>query len=335
MNLPTLPDCPTPECPHRMQVHSIHQETPDVWTLSLIGHDHYTYQAGQFAMVNIANDGETLRAYSLSSTPGLSRFLTLTVRHIADGVGSGWLTQQVKVGDYLWLSDAMGEFTCTAQQPLLLLAGGCGVTPVMSLCRALLASNTSQPLDVIYSVHSPEQVIFAQEWQQLQHDYPQLTLKLMASTGAVDGFCAGRLNLQTLQDVTSITQRKIMLCGPAGYMKQVSEWLQQLGVSAQQVVSEQFYEPNVADSEKTLTLRTTTPLGSYPIAAGVSLLSAMEQYHLPVKAACRAGVCGCCKTRILSGDYQRTNTQALSAEEIAQGYVLACSCVVNGDIELA
>ncbi len=92
---------PTALCPNRMQVHSIHQETPEVWTLNLINHDFYRYKPGQFALVSINNSDETMRAYTLSSSPGLSPFVSLTVRRIDNGVGSTWLTSQVKPGDYL------------------------------------------------------------------------------------------------------------------------------------------------------------------------------------------------------------------------------------------
>ena len=98
---------PTSQCPWRMQVHHIHQETPDVWTLSLLCHDYYPYRAGQYALVSVRNSAETLRAYTLSSTPGVSEYITLTVRRIDEGTGSQWLTREVKRGDYLWLSDAI------------------------------------------------------------------------------------------------------------------------------------------------------------------------------------------------------------------------------------
>lgn len=93
MTMPVPHAGPTPLCSNRMQVHSITQETPDVWTISLVNHDFYPYQPGQYALVSIANSEETLRAYTISSSPGLSRFITLTVRRLDDGVGSRWLTQ--------------------------------------------------------------------------------------------------------------------------------------------------------------------------------------------------------------------------------------------------
>ena len=117
-----------------MQVHHIHQETPDVWTLSLLCHDYYPYRAGQYALVSVRNSAETLRAYTISSTPGVSEYITLTVRRIDDGAGSQWLTRDVKRGDYIWLSDAQGDFTCDdkTEDKFLLLAAGCNCSARIS-----------------------------------------------------------------------------------------------------------------------------------------------------------------------------------------------------------
>ncbi|MGS3092636.1 NADH oxidoreductase, partial [Escherichia coli] len=97
------------------------------------------------------NSAETLRAYTISSTPGVSEYITLTVRRIADGVGSQWLTRDVKRGDYLWLSDAMWEFTCDdkAEDKFLWLAAGYGVTPMMSMRRWLAKNRPQADVQVI------------------------------------------------------------------------------------------------------------------------------------------------------------------------------------------
>ncbi|MDU5847722.1 MAG: FAD-binding oxidoreductase, partial [Cronobacter sakazakii] len=184
---------PTPQCPWRMQVHHIRQETPDVWTLSLLCHDFYPYQAGQYALVSIRNSAETLRAYTISSTPGVSPLITLTVRRIDNGEGSGWLTREVKRGDYLWLSDAQGDFTCAdkTEDRFLLLAGGCGVTPIMSMRRWLAAYRPQADVQVIYNVRTPQDVIFADEWR----DYP---VTLVAESGDAPGFVHGRLTREML-----------------------------------------------------------------------------------------------------------------------------------------
>ena len=263
---------PTNQCPWRMQVHHITQETPDVWTISLMCHDYYPYRAGQYALVSVRNSAETLRAYTISSTPGVSEYITLTVRRIDDGVGSQWLTRDVKRGDYLWLSDAMGEFTCDdkAEDKFLLLAAGCGVTPIMSMRRWLAKNRPQADVRVIYNVRTPQDVIFADEWR----NYP---VTLVAENNVTEGFIAGRLTRELLAGVPDLTSRTVMTCG----------------------------------------------------------LEALESNNVPVVAACRAGVCGCCKTKVVSGEYTVSSTMTLTDAEIAEGYVLACSCHPQGDLVLA
>ncbi|ACS86057.1 NADH oxidoreductase [Musicola paradisiaca] len=332
---------PTPSCPNRMQVHSLHQETSDVWTLSLISHDFYPWQPGQYALVSIDGSADTLRAYTLSSSPGLSRFITLTVRRLESGLGSTWLTQQVKPGDYLWLSDAQGEFTCrrAVSDRYLMLAAGCGVTPIMAMTRWLLAMRPEVDVQVMFNVRDPQQVIFADEWRSLSQRYPQqLRLTLMAEQDAAVGFLSGRLTETVLQQqVPDIARRTVMTCGPHPYMKLAQTLSLQLGVGPDRFFKEQFGAEPVEDidDDNTLTMTIRNPLRQVKVPVGVSLLAALESHNLPVNAACRAGVCGSCKTRILHGQYTTTSTMTLTPEEVAQGYVLACSCQLQGDIVLA
>lgn len=335
---PTIMTMPTPQCPHRMQVHSLHQETPDVWSLNLICPDFYPYRPGQYALVSIGASAETLRAYTLSSTPGLSPFITLTVRRIADGLGSGWLTRQVKPGDYLWLSPAQGDFTCPqpGADAYLMLAAGCGVTPIIAMTRWLLLHRPTNDIALIYAVRSPRDIIFAAEWRRLAAAYPRLQLILLAENDASGAILPGRLSQAVLAQVANLPARTVMICGPAPYMRQAQNLVSELGVAAHQIHLERF-QPETANTPRdgTLRIRSCSHPGDYRAAVGSTLLSAMEQNQLPVQAACRAGVCGCCKTRILRGDYRVGSTQTLTAEEIAQGYVLACCCQLNGDVELA
>ncbi|MEC5341848.1 NADH oxidoreductase [Brenneria populi] len=332
---------PTSLCPNRMQVHSIVQETPDVWTIALINHDFYPYQPGQYALVSIADSPETLRAYTLSSSPGLSRFITLTVRRLDQGIGSRWLTEKIKPGDYLWLSDPQGEFTCAGAigDRYLMLAAGCGVTPIMSMCRWLLAHNVQADIQVIFNVRNPQQVIFADQWRELLQRYPRrLALTLMAEEHAVDGFLAGRISRDLLLErVPDLASRTVMTCGPAPYMEQIENWCRQSGVAQNRFFKERFHgadETPEEDGER-LTLTISRPLQKLRVPVGIGLLAALEENKVPILAACRAGVCGSCKTRILSGDYRTSSTMTLTPEEIAQGYVLACSCQLQGDTVLA
>ena len=320
-------------CPWRMQVHHVQQETPDVWTLALINHDFYRWQAGQFALVKIGNSDE-MRAYTLSSTPGRSAFITLTVRQIEQGKGSGWLTRDVRPGNDIWLSDPQGDFSCQRHPAshYLFLAAGCGITPIMSMCRWLHAQRPACSVQLVYSVRSPQDVIFAHELSAMP---PWLALTIIAENSATQAMLSGRLDRTRLAAlVPDINQRTVMICGPEAYMETVQQDAQALG--AEEIFTEQFTPMNEVASEETqFTLRSPMRLQGGTFPSGWSLLNAMEHHKLPVAAACRSGVCGCCKTRVTEGHYQTRSQQTLSDTEIAQGYVLACSCYPESDIVLA
>lgn len=319
---------PTPQCPWRMQVHHIQQETPDVWTLSLLCHDYYPYRAGQYALVSIRNSAEQMRAYTISSTPGVSEYITLTIRRLDGGLGSEWLTRDVKRGDYLWLSDAQGEFTCDnkASDKLLLLAAGCGVTPIMSMRRWLAKYRPQVDVQVIFSVRSPQDVIFADEWK----NYP---VTLVAENNTTAGFLAGRLTQEILRSVPDLAARTVMTCGPAPYMDQVEKDVKALGVT--QFFNEKFFTPVAEAATSGLTFTKLQPAKTFYGPVGTTLLEAFESNKVPVNAACRAGVCGSCKTKVMSGKYNVTSTMTLTPQEIAEGYVLACSCHPESDLVLA
>ncbi|MGR2855745.1 NADH oxidoreductase [Erwinia sp. 1181_3] len=320
-------------CPWRMQVHHVQQETPDVWTLALINHDFYRWQAGQFALVKIGNS-EEMRAYTLSSTPGQSPFITLTVRQIEQGKGSGWLTRDVRPGNDIWLSDPQGDFSCQRHPAshYLFLAAGCGITPIMSMCRWLHAQRPACNVQLLYSVRSPQDVIFACELSAMQ---PWLTLTIIAENSATPAMLSGRLDRARLAAlVPDMVRRTVMICGPEAYMASLQHDVKALG--AKTIFTEQFTPvADVAKEETQFTLRSPMRLQADTFPSGWSLLAAMEHHKLPVVAACRSGVCGCCKTRVTEGHYQTRSQQTLSDTEISQGYVLACSCYPESDIVLA
>ncbi|KGQ62969.1 NADH oxidoreductase [Gallibacterium anatis] len=330
-----------PLCTNEMFVHSIVQETDDVYTLSLITQDFYPYEAGQYALVSIKNTPDIARAYTLSSTPGLSRFVTLTVRRINNGVGSNWLTSEVKVGDSLWLSDPMGEFTCSKIKAdnYLLVAGGCGVTPIMSMTRWLLAHRPEVNIKVLYSVHSPKDVIFKREWELLKQQYPQLNLFMNATTDIEEGFLAGRISPEMLSEIVpDIADYTVLTCGPESYMKDLQAMTETLGVPPERFFLEQFHSSSencLLDNSKQLTLTITNPVPqTFSVPVGMTLLNALEENKMPIIAACRSGICGSCKTKVISGDFETSTTGPLTAAEIEKGYVLACSCHLKGNVSV-
>ncbi len=130
----------------------------------------------------------------------------------------------------------MGEFTCDdkAEDKFLLLAAGCGVTPIMSMRRWLAKNRPQADVRVIYNVRTPQDVIFADEWR----NYP---VTLVAENNVTEGFIAGRLTRELLAGVPDLASRTVMTCGPAPYMDWVEQEVKALGVT--RFFKEKFFTP--------------------------------------------------------------------------------------------
>lgn len=330
-----------PLCINELQVHSIIKEAPGVTTLNFIAQDFYPYEAGQYALVSIKNTPHITRAYSLSSTPGESRFVSITVREIEGGVGSSWLNNNVKVGDQVWFSNPMGEFTCQQiwADNYLLVGAGSGVTPIMSMTRWLLKNRPEANVSVIHSVHSPNDVIFKQEWAELKANYPHLNIVMNASVDATADFEQGRISKEIVaKAVPNITDYTVMTCGPEAYMNALKQIVLELGGSEDRFFTEAFFNTALAgeisaDKKTTLTINGVSQIKA-EVPVGMTLLAALETQEQPVISGCRTGLCGLCKTQVTSGEYEVINTGDLTDEEIAQGYVLACSCRLKKDVSI-
>ncbi|MDN0074550.1 2Fe-2S iron-sulfur cluster-binding protein [Crenobacter sp. SG2303] len=328
-------------CPHPMPVRAIRRETPDVWTLELSPPPDYRYLPGQYALVGI-DGGRALRAYTLSSSPALNDFLSITVRRLSGGLGSGWLTGEVQVGDTLWLSTAQGNFTPehAPDSDYLFLAGGCGVTPVMAITRWLLAHRPDATLVVLYHAQTPADLIFAAEWTRLEQRYPKRLRLHRLVDRAPDAACRqAPLSRELLAElVPDIARRTVMCCGPAGYMALAAELAESLGVPAERFHHEAFQAAAVAALDEAADdgVRHRVLLQPWgdeaEVAHGGNLLAALEAQQIPVTAACRSGQCGSCKVKVLEGDFELGEQSALSEAELADGYALACCCSVHGDL---
>ncbi len=216
-----------------------------------------------------------------------------------------------------------GEFTCDdkAEDKFLLLAAGCGVTPIMSMRRWLAKNRPQADVRVIYNVRTPQDVIFADEWR----NYP---VTLVAENNVTEGFIAGRLTRELLAGVPDLASRTVMTCGPAPYMDWVEQEVKALGVT--RFFKEKFFTPVAEAATSGLKFTKLQPAREFYAPVGTTLLEALESNNVPVVAACRAGVCGCCKTKVVSGEYTVSSTMTLTDAEIAEGYVLACSCHPQG-----
>jgi glycine betaine monooxygenase B len=314
-------------------------EAPDIRTFRLARPEGFGFRAGQFLPVRLRVDGaEQVRCYSISSAPYVRGYLEISVRR--QGLVSNALHATLSPGATLHVRAPSGAFVYPADddRPLVLLAGGVGVTPLRSMALEALAVDPGRPVVLVQSARQAESLPFADEFRLLARRHRNFRW-VTAVTGPAAGadHYPGRIDEALLRlAAPAIAGSVVCLCGPGGMIDALGATLERMGVPADQVRYERFEAAIAAVGAKSAAetsseaadgsghIVTFSRSGrTLPVGRRRSLLDAAEQGGVDIPSICRAGVCGTCRTRVLEGDV-RCESQTLDAEETASGYVLAC-----------
>ncbi|SFN57876.1 NADH oxidoreductase Hcr [Formivibrio citricus] len=318
-----------------------HEETPDSATFVLASDQpvRFAYRPGQFILVNVEIDGKKhCRAYSLCSSPSRPDKLAITVKRVPGGLVSNWLLDHLQPGQLVAAGAPAGEFylqTEAVPQEVVLLSSGCGITPMLSMSQWLLDNGGRTTIRFIHSARDLENVIFREELLSLASRYENFHLELVLSRGGPNPSRLTQARLAEL--VPNVQGAQAYLCGPQEYMDQSADWLQQMGFPADQIFKEDF-SPAAAQScavtDAYFQLEVPKFGKNTTISEGETLLDALEREGLPIIGACRTGVCGACKCKVTSGQVTSTSESSLTPDEIAAGYVLACSTRAKSDLSV-
>lgn len=301
----------------------------------------FEYKAGQFLTFEVDIAGELeYRAYSLSSTPSQPESVAVTIKRVPGGKVSNYLLDHLQAGIALPAMAPAGEFTLQdnpTTPELLLMSAGSGITPCMSMARWLLDTEQQVNIHFIYSARSEDDVIMADTLSALyeQYDNFRLTRILEQTDNAAD--VQGMLDLSIFKKLIPDPHgRTIFTCGPAPYMQAVELLAKQSGFDMTLFHKESFIPAANNDetgSTSAVNYQAVAPQygKSFEIAENQSLLDSLEAAGVPVIGACRSGVCGSCKCKV-TGEVETTSQATLTAEQIAQGYVLSCSAKAYSDL---
>ena len=350
-----------------LQVMRIVEETPDVRTFRLGpkegGKLPFPYRPGQYLNLALTIDGVRVnRSYTIASSPAQPSFCELTVKRKADGYVSKYLHDVLRAGDTLKVSAAFGRFVFTGAEAneVLLIAGGVGVTPVMSILRYLADCSWPGQIHFLFSVRQRRDVIFSSEIKSLQSRFANLHVYVTLSDGT-DGSWAGergRITGEMLRRlIPNLKNLPVYLCGPDPMMTGTRAVLLELGVSEGQIKMEAFTAtgPAIATPRGPAedSLRPEGGIGgessglvgrSLPtvhfrrsgkvaeLATGLSILEAAEDAGLEIPFECRSGICGQCKTKLLEGQVTMDVEDALSAADKSNGIILACQAHSARDV---
>jgi ring-1,2-phenylacetyl-CoA epoxidase subunit PaaE len=296
--------------------------------------------------------GTQRRSYSVCSVKGQP--LRIGVREVAGGAVSGWLVREVRPGDLIDVQPPSGSFRPDLGVPgrHLLIAAGSGITPVLSIAGSVLAADDKSSVVLLYGNRRAETVMFADEIADLKDAYPArlcLIHVLSREPQEVELF-SGRIDpgklrvlLPATADVAGIDHW--WLCGPFGMVEGAIGVLTELGVPRERIHRELFYVEDVPPPEAKHADRPA--LGGGPgaevtvlldgrsstvtVPAGTPVPDGAQRARPDLPFACKGGVCGTCRARLVSGEVTMRRNYALEQDELDAGYVLTCQALPASD----
>jgi ferredoxin-NADP reductase len=358
----------------KLRVLRMFDETPEVRTFRLGDPDGasvpFTYVPGQFLDVTATIGGKFVkRSYSMASSTTERDYVEITVKREPYGVMSSYLHESVKEGDELEIAAPAGRFTFTGTEAssIVLIGGGVGITPLMSVIRYLTAHGWPGEIVLLYCFRQPQDFIFHEELEYLQRRNPNLRVIAAVTRRGQTPWIGleGRFTREIIAySLPRIATYRIHLCGPPPMMEAIRGMLLELGVPKDQIKTEAFgtdqrrpadvakpitgiaaidapstaaqrvngMAPAVASSARMPTVTFTISGKSVPMPFGRTLLEVAEDAGVNIDYSCRVGTCGTCKTKLLSGNVTMEVDEGLEPGEKEQGWVLACQAKATADI---
>jgi NADH oxidoreductase Hcr len=327
------------------------QETADAVTLVFRPQQPLTvhYRPGQFLLVTVLiHDQPHSRAYSLSSSPSNTHDLAITVKRVAGGLVSNWLLDQFHVGDMLTAPAPMGSFALPADHlpsQILLCSAGSGITPMMSMVRWLVDQPDRPEIWFLHSARSAAEIIFRDELLALAATHPMFHPLFVLRETTDDFPCyQGRLNPVLFdQLIPPLPDAHVYQCGPDSYMQAIEQWLRDRQFPMDHCHKESFapvlhstLESTDLDDVHHYQISVSGFDASIQATGQQTVLEALESIQLPIIAACRSGICGSCKCKVINGTVDDISEQPgpLTEDEQQQGYILACSSRASSNLEL-
>jgi ferredoxin-NADP reductase len=330
-----------PEVDDELLCINIRQETHDVKSFTFVSpHDkRFNFRAGQYFLFEPSLGGEKEgRCYSVSSSPTRKNAVTFTVKRVPDGRVSTWMHDGLRPGDKIKASGPFGTFVRpSVGEKLLLASGGSGITPVISILWEIV--DRALPTDVVFmhACRTPQDIVFRSELTYLASRLKGLRLHLLPEEIGTETSwpgITGRISSSYLAlAVPDIAERTVMCCGPAPFMAALRRLASDLGVPSQNYFEESFASPveddapppvAVAEGSKAFEVAFAKQGRSILIPTDQSILACAKKAGLRIPSSCANGICGTCKSKLLSGVVDMQHSGGIRQREIDAGLFLPC-----------
>jgi ring-1,2-phenylacetyl-CoA epoxidase subunit PaaE len=331
---------------HRLTVAAVDRLCDDAAAVTFVVPDdladEFAFRPGQSLTVRREVDGrDERRSYSICAPAGAAP--RIGVRVVSGGAVSGWLAREIAAGAEVEVAPPTGTFTPDLATPghHVLLAAGSGITPVLSIAASLLA-NEAIRVTLFYGNRRVDSVMFADEIADLKDAHPtrlHLVHVLSREAQEVELF-TGRLDavkLRTLIPATCSPESvdHWWLCGPYGMVVDAVAVLTDLGVPRERIHQELFYVEDVPPRQDrhvepppgpgaALTVILDGRATELTLSYDTSVLDGAQRVRPDLPFACKGGVCGTCRARLVDGEVTMRRNFALEPAELDAGFVLTC-----------
>jgi ferredoxin-NADP reductase len=335
-----------------LRITRVERETADCVSLYLADPQgrRIAFVPGQFFTVLVPiRGGEVLRrAYSISSMPdadGAAAEVGITIKRLPEGRASNHLNDHAREGDLLEILGPSGGFTTAPDADLrrhvVLIGGGSGITPLMSIARSLLAREPHSHVSLVYGNRREQDIIFRAAIDALAAENPGRFTRRLVLDEPPPGWTggAGMLDEQNVdRELSALPQppdldpegTEYYVCGPEGMMAAARHALTGRGVPTSRIREERFSAPArrtapvAPDTPQPVTIRIGGADRKVVALAGQTLLEAGLAGSLQMPYSCSMGGCGACKVKLVSGTVASEEPSCLRDEERGEGFVLAC-----------
>jgi len=326
-----------------LQIKEIIKETADavslVFTIPNALKNKFLFTAGQYITLKATiNGSEVRRAYSICSSPK-SGELKVTVKAVENGTFSLFATTKLKEGDELEVSPPEGKFILEPQpkKHYLGVAAGSGITPVLSMVKAVLETENTSIFTLIYGNKSSKDTIFYSELNTLKEKYNnRFQLHYIFSRtqendclfGRVD---KGNINYYIKNKYKEIAFSDAFLCGPEEMILTVSETLQENNISKENIHFELFTasaatnkSAEIIDGTSEITVLLDDEETTFTMDAKDDILAASLRANLDAPYSCQGGVCSSCLAKVTEGKAVMEKNSILTKDEVEEGFILTC-----------